>query len=81
MSAISYSTWLGSLSMSCLRGNWRKSAATFRRSKLVNVVVSPTPSPFDAEIPFDWGLQDVMAKSGMVDFVMAEPARCPACSQ
>ncbi len=37
--------------------------------------------PDDAEIPFDWILQQVTGRSGMVDFVMLEPAICPTCKQ
>ena len=35
----------------------------------------------DAEVPFDWILQEITGRSGMVDFVMLEPARCPNCGQ
>ena len=37
--------------------------------------------PDDAEIPFDWILEKVTGKSGMVDFMMVETARCPNCRQ
>ena len=37
--------------------------------------------PDDAEIPFDWILQKVTGKSGMVDFMMLETAKCPNCKQ
>jgi hypothetical protein len=29
--------------------------------------------------PFDWILADVLDKSGMYEFVLTEPARCPRC--
>ena len=35
--------------------------------------------PDDAELPFDQVLQQVTGSGGMVDFVMAEVARCPSC--
>ena len=35
--------------------------------------------PDDSELPFDWILQQVTGKSGMVDFMMVETARCPNC--
>ena len=35
--------------------------------------------PDDAEIPFDWILQRVTGKSGMVDYMMVETAKCPNC--
>ena len=37
--------------------------------------------PDDAEIPFDWILQMVTGRSGMVDFMMLEGAKCPNCKQ
>ena len=33
----------------------------------------------EAEIPFDWILSEVTGRSGMVDFLMTEPAKCPRC--
>ena len=35
--------------------------------------------PDDSELPFDWVLQKVTGSDSMVDFVMAEEARCPNC--
>ena len=35
--------------------------------------------PDEAEIPFDWILGEVTGRGGMVDFLMAEPAKCPKC--
>ena len=35
--------------------------------------------PDDAEIPFDWVLQEVTGRNGMVDFVILETANCPNC--
>ena len=35
--------------------------------------------PDDSELPFDWVIQQVSGSGGMVDFVMAEVARCPNC--
>src|SRR4029453_2526883 len=35
--------------------------------------------PADAEIPFDAILAEVTGKSGPCEFVLSEPARCPAC--
>ena len=35
--------------------------------------------PDDAEIPFDWLLAEVTGKPGPYEFVLTEPARCPAC--
>ena len=35
--------------------------------------------PDEAEIPFDWILDDLMNKRGMFDFVLAGMARCPNC--
>jgi hypothetical protein len=37
--------------------------------------------PDDAEIPFDWILAEVTRKHGPYDFMMTEPARCPACER
>jgi len=37
--------------------------------------------PDDAEIPFDWILEKVTGRSGMVDFMMLETAKCPNCSK
>ena len=37
--------------------------------------------PDDSELPFDWILQKVTGRSGIVDFMMVEPARCPNCRQ
>ena len=37
--------------------------------------------PDDAEIPFDWILEKVTGRSGMVDFMMLETAKCPNCKQ
>ncbi len=37
--------------------------------------------PDDAEIPFDWILEKVSGRSGMVDFMMLETAKCPNCKQ
>ena len=34
----------------------------------------------DAEIPFDWLLDEVTENSGSeVDYVLSEPAKCPKC--
>ena len=33
--------------------------------------------PDDAELPFDWILSEVTGRSGMVDFMMLEIAKCP----
>ena len=33
----------------------------------------------EADLPFDWILAEVLGKAGPVEFVMAEPARCPNC--
>ncbi len=35
--------------------------------------------PDDAEVPFDWLLQEVTGRTGNVDFIMTEPAKCPRC--
>lgn len=35
--------------------------------------------PDDTEIPFDWVLQEVTGRDGMVDFMMVEIAKCPNC--
>ncbi len=35
--------------------------------------------PDEAEIPFDWILGEVTGRSGMVDFLMTGPAKCPKC--
>ena len=35
--------------------------------------------PAEAEIPFDWLLQDVTDAPEMTDFLMAAPGRCPNC--
>ena len=35
--------------------------------------------PDDADVCFDWVLAEVTGRSGMVDFVMVEMARCPTC--
>ena len=35
--------------------------------------------PDDSELPFDWVLQQVTGRGGMVDFVMVETARYPNC--
>ena len=35
--------------------------------------------PDDSELPLDWILQKVTGKSGMVDFLMTDTARCPSC--
>ena len=35
--------------------------------------------PDDAELPFDWILEQVTGRSGMVDFMMVETAKCPNC--
>ena len=37
--------------------------------------------PADAEIPFDWLLAEVTGRSGAVEFVLSEPARCPNCKR
>lgn len=37
--------------------------------------------PSDSELPFDWILERVTGKAGMVDFLMAEVGRCPNCKQ
>ena len=37
--------------------------------------------PNDVDISFDWILQEVTGRSGMVDFVMTETAKCPNCRQ
>ena len=37
--------------------------------------------PDDSELPFDWVLERVIGKSGMVDFMMVETARCPNCKR
>ena len=34
----------------------------------------------EAEIPFDWILDDVTGRDGAeVDYVLSEPAKCPKC--
>jgi hypothetical protein len=33
----------------------------------------------EAETPFDWLLIDVASEDGYVDYILAEPARCPRC--
>ena len=35
--------------------------------------------PDDSELPFDWILERVTGRSGMVDFMMVVTARCPNC--
>ena len=35
--------------------------------------------PNDSELPFDWVLQELTGRNGMVDFVMLETAKCPNC--
>ena len=35
----------------------------------------------DAELPFDWVLSEVTGRSGMVEFVMLETAKCPNCRE
>ena len=37
--------------------------------------------PDDTEISFDWILEQVTGRSGMVDFMMLETAKCPNCKQ
>lgn len=37
--------------------------------------------PDDAELLFDWILEKVTGRSGMVDFMMVEMARCPNCKR
>ncbi len=37
--------------------------------------------PDDAELPLDWILQQVTGRSGLVDFMMVETARCPNCKR
>ena len=37
--------------------------------------------PDDADLPFDWILEQITGTGGMVDFVMLETARCPTCKQ
>ena len=37
--------------------------------------------PDDAELPFDWILERVTGKAGMVDFLMVEIDKCPNCKQ
>ena len=37
--------------------------------------------PDDSELPFDWILERVAGKAGMVDFMMVETAKCPNCKQ
>ena len=38
-------------------------------------------TPNDAEIPFDWIPQKLTGRSGMVDFMMLQTAKCPNCKQ
>ena len=37
--------------------------------------------PDDADVCFDWILAEVTGRTGMVDFMMVETARCPSCRQ
>ena len=38
------------------------------------------PARPDAEIPFDWILNDATGRDGAeVDYVLSEPAKCPKC--
>ncbi len=37
--------------------------------------------PNDSELPLDWILEKVTGRSGMVDFMMLETAKCPNCKQ
>lgn len=37
--------------------------------------------PDDSELALDWILQEVTGRSGMVDFLMVEAAKCPNCKQ
>jgi hypothetical protein len=45
-----------------------------------DVAACESCAPDASEIPFDWILADVLGKRGPYEFVMAETARCPACS-
>lgn len=54
------------------------SSATIRRAQ--DAIASCEACNSEAELPFDWILDEVTGRSGSVtDYFMPEPARCPRC--
>jgi hypothetical protein len=53
-------------------------AATIRRAQ--NSIASCEACNTDAELPFDWILDEITGKDGATtDYFLTEPARCPRC--
>ena len=36
-------------------------------------------NPAGSDLPLDWVLEEVTVRTGMVDFMMVEAAKCPTC--
>jgi hypothetical protein len=56
------------------------STATIRRAQ--NAISSCEACNSDAELPFDWVLDEVTGCDGSTtDYFLTEPARCPRCAR
>ena len=54
-------------------------ASTIRRAQ--EAIASCEACNQDAELPFDWILDEVTGRNGSTtDYFLTEPARCPRCS-
>ena len=54
------------------------STTTIRRAQ--DAIVSCESCNNDAELPFDWVLDEVTGRDGSItDYFLTEPARCPRC--